>query len=85
MNRTIDRCDEVIAYLQERGHSRDEIEKVLDCVATYDETTLRDALFDELGHGSAFLDLMIARAVGSPAEGRSAAERSPATSEAARG
>lgn len=64
MSRRSEGREEIVDCLKGRGHSPEEIEKILECLAAHDEATLRDVLFDELGQGSALLESLIALAIG---------------------
>jgi hypothetical protein len=46
-------------WLQGRGYTEEEIEKILARLADYDHKTLSDALFDSVGNDSQTLDEII--------------------------
>ena len=51
-------------WLKERGHSDEEIEKVLVLVRQYDEKTQHDSVMDSIGAGRMSLDELINEALG---------------------
>jgi predicted transcriptional regulator len=40
---------ELVAWLTSRGHSRDEIAKILTQVSAYDAQTVKESIFDSIG------------------------------------
>jgi hypothetical protein len=54
---------EIVKYLEELGHTPEEIQKILARLATYDETMVRDALFDSMKSGSFDIDAVIQEAL----------------------
>ena len=42
------RHDELVAWLTERGHSPDEVAKILEKVAEYDARTINESIFDSI-------------------------------------
>ena len=55
--------DEVIKWLQERGHKPEEIEKIQAKLAAYDQVVVRDALFDATTSGSFDISSVIKEAL----------------------
>jgi hypothetical protein len=53
----------IVEFLTNRGYSPVEIEKILAKLASYDEKTVNDAVFDSIGHGSFTLDEIIRQAL----------------------
>jgi hypothetical protein len=51
-------------WLEQRGYSAEEVERILDKLAAYDQKTLSDAVFDSIGQGTMTLDAIIAEALG---------------------
>ena len=50
-------------WLEQRGYSPPEIERILAKLAAYDQKTLNDAVFDSIGQGTMTLDAIIAEAL----------------------
>lgn len=44
--------DEVVKWLEQRGHTQEEIAKIQAKLTAYDEKVVRDALFDATASGS---------------------------------
>ena len=57
------RQNELVEWLQEKGHSTDEIQKILAKVAEYDEQTIRESVFDSIERGNFNLDAIIQEAL----------------------
>ena len=55
--------DEVIKWLEERGHTPEEIAKIQARLAAYDEIVVRDALFDATASGSFDINSIIKEAL----------------------
>lgn len=53
----------IVEFLKGRGYSPAEIEKIVAKMATYDEKTVNDAVFDSLGRGTFTLDEIIRQAL----------------------
>ena len=50
---------DLIELLKERGHSQEEIDKIIEHVRVYDEQTRHDSLMDSIGSGQVNLDALI--------------------------
>jgi hypothetical protein len=50
-------------WLEQRGYTPPEIERILAKLAAYDQKTLNDAVFDSIGQGTLTLDAIIAEAL----------------------
>ena len=55
--------EEVIKWLEERGHTPEEIAKIQARLAAYDEIVVRDALFDATASGSFDINSIIKEAL----------------------
>jgi hypothetical protein len=55
---------ELIAWLRERGHSPEEIAKILAKVNQYDSDTLSGSIFDSIGRGDFDIGAIIDEALG---------------------
>ena len=55
---------ELVEWLQEQGHSADEIEKILAKVAHYDSQTVHESIFDSIDAGDFSIDAIIKEALG---------------------
>lgn len=55
---------ELVAWLSERGHSPDEITKILAKVAEYDARTISESIFDSIDAGDFDLAPLIKEALG---------------------
>jgi hypothetical protein len=53
----------IVEFLTNRGYSQADIEKILAKLASYDEKTVNDAVFDSIGHGTFTLDEIIRQAL----------------------
>jgi hypothetical protein len=53
----------IVEFLTNRGYSQADIEKILAKLASYDEQTVNDAVFDSIGHGTFTLDEIIRQAL----------------------
>lgn len=58
------RKPELVAWLTERGHSTDEIAKILAKVAEYDARTINESIFDSIDAGDFDLSSLIKEALG---------------------
>ncbi len=58
------RQPELVAWLTERGHSTDEIAKILAKVAEYDARTINESIFDSIDAGDFDLSSLIKEALG---------------------
>lgn len=47
-DRNAQRHEELVTWLTERGHTPDEIAKILDKVAEYDARTIKESIFDSI-------------------------------------
>ena len=56
---------ELISWLTERGHTPDEIGKILAKVADYDSRTINESIFDSIDTGEFDLSSLIKEALGS--------------------
>ena len=56
---------QLVAWLEDQGHSPAEIEKILDKVAEYDERMTHDSIFDSIGAGNLDLSKLIEEALAS--------------------
>ena len=54
----------LIDWLKERGHTPEEIEKVLALVRDYEEKTQYDSVMDSIGAGRLTLDALVKEALG---------------------
>ncbi len=54
----------LVEWLTERGHSEDEIQKILARVRDYDEKTQHDSVMDSIGSGRMSLDALVKDALG---------------------
>ena len=61
------RHQELIAWLQQQGHSESEIEKILNKVAEYDSQTLHESVFDSIDRGDFSIGAIIKEALGDEA------------------
>ena len=57
------RHEELTAWLTERGHSPDEIAKILAKVAQYDAQTIQESIFDSIDSGDFDLSALIKEAL----------------------
>lgn len=55
---------ELVAWLTERGHSPDEVAKILAKVAEYDARTISESIFDSIDTGDFDLRSLIKEALG---------------------
>lgn len=55
---------QLIAWLEDQGHTPAEIEKILAKVAEYDDRTMHESVFDSIGSGSLDLAKIIDEALG---------------------
>lgn len=55
---------ELVAWLTERGHTPDEIAKILAKVADYDARTINESIFDSIDTGDFDLSSLIKEALG---------------------
>ena len=53
----------IVEFLTKRGYSQTEIEKIVARLASYDEKTVNDAVFDSIGRGTFTLDEIIRQAL----------------------
>jgi hypothetical protein len=53
----------VVEFLQGRGYTPAEIDKILAKLDAYDEKTINDAVFDSIGRGTFTLDEIIRQAL----------------------
>jgi hypothetical protein len=51
--------EEVVKWLEQRGHTRDEIDKIQARLTAYDQKIVRDALFDATASGSFNINAII--------------------------
>jgi hypothetical protein len=54
---------EIVGWLKQRGHSPEEIEKILEKLTAYDQAVVRDALFDSMNSGSFDIEEVIRQAL----------------------
>ena len=54
---------QLITWLEDQGHSEQEIEKILAKVAEYDERMAHESVFDSIGSGSLDLGKIIEEAL----------------------
>ncbi len=54
----------LISWLEEQGHSREQIEKILAKVDEYDARTIHESLFDAIDRGEIDLEAIIKEALG---------------------
>ena len=54
----------LVEWLKERGHTDEEIEKVLAKVREYDDKTQHDSIMDSIGAGRLTLDEIVKEALG---------------------
>jgi len=54
----------LIEFLQLRGHSKEEIDKIVKRLADHDASEMRQSVFDSIAGGSFNLDDIIKRALG---------------------
>ena len=59
---------EVVEWLEERGHSQVEIEKILQRIRSYEQETQTDSLMESYGQGGVTLATIIAEALGETEE-----------------
>jgi hypothetical protein len=55
---------ELIAWLEEQGHTPAEVEKVLAKVAEYDAQTVRESIFDSISSGTIDIAEFVREALG---------------------
>jgi hypothetical protein len=55
---------ELVAWLTERGHSPEEVSKILAKVEQYDTETLNGSIFDSIGRGQFDIGAIIDEALG---------------------
>jgi hypothetical protein len=55
--------EEVIQWLEQRGHTPEEIAKIQAKLAAYDQMTVRDALFDAMNSGTFDINSVIKEAL----------------------
>jgi hypothetical protein len=55
--------DEVIKWLEQRGHTSEEIAKIQAKLTAYDDKVVRDALFDATASGSFDINAIIKEAL----------------------
>jgi hypothetical protein len=55
---------ELVSWLTERGHSPEEIAKILDKVAEYDAQTVNQSVFDSIERGDFDIGRLIEQALG---------------------
>ncbi|MBP87358.1 MAG: hypothetical protein CMJ64_11660 [Planctomycetaceae bacterium] len=59
-----DKSDTVlIEFLQQRGHSQEEIDKIMKRLAEHDAESMRESIFDSIAGGSFNLDEIIKQAL----------------------
>jgi hypothetical protein len=54
----------LISWLEEQGHSREEIDKILAKVDEYDARTMHESLFDAIDRGEIDLEAIVKEALG---------------------
>ena len=54
---------QLIAWLQDQGHSTEEIQKIIAKVNEFDERTMHESVFDSIGAGSLDLAKIIEEAL----------------------
>lgn len=59
---------QLIAWLEDQGHSAEEIEKILAKVKEYDSRTAHDSVFDSIGAGRFDLQKLIEEALATDGE-----------------
>lgn len=57
------RHEELVTWLKDRGHTPDEIAKILDKVAEYDARTINESIFDSIDSGDFNLAALIQEAL----------------------
>lgn len=55
---------QLIAWLENQGHSQDDIEKILAKVAEYDAKTVHESIFDSIDEGDFDIQQIIDEALG---------------------
>lgn len=55
--------DQLVAWLEEQGHSPAEIKKILAKVAEYDAQTLHESIFDSINSGHIDLSALVREAL----------------------
>lgn len=55
---------QLVAWLENQGHSQDEIEKILAKVAEYDAKTVHESIFDSIDEGAFDIQKIIDEALG---------------------
>jgi hypothetical protein len=59
---------ELVAWLTERGHTPDEITKILNKLAAYDAQTINESIFDSIDKGDFNIAALIEEALGEKQE-----------------
>jgi hypothetical protein len=54
---------QLVEYLKQRGHSDEEVAKILARIAEYDKDTVRQSVFDSIDQGQFDLDAIIKEAL----------------------
>ncbi|MEM8865085.1 MAG: hypothetical protein AAGF31_06010 [Planctomycetota bacterium] len=54
---------QLIAWLEDQGHSAEEIERIVDKVAEYDEKTVHESVFDSIDSGTIDLAAIVREAL----------------------
>lgn len=54
----------LIEWLEKRGHSKEEIARILARVRQYDQRTMHDSVMDSIGSGRMNLDALIKEVLG---------------------
>lgn len=60
---------QLIAWLQDQGHSEEQIQRILAKVAEYDERTIHESVFDSIESGAFDLSKIIEEALADDGEG----------------
>jgi predicted DNA-binding protein (UPF0278 family) len=53
----------LVEFLQQRGHSQEEIDKIVKRLAEHDAASMRQSIFDSIAGGSFNLDAIIEQAL----------------------
>ena len=55
--------DAIVEWLQQRGYREEEVAKIMAKLASHDDKTIHEAVFDSIGRGSMSLDDIIREAL----------------------
>jgi hypothetical protein len=56
--------EQLIAWLQEQGHTPAEVDKIMAKVSEYDAQTLHESIFDSISSGSIDIEKIVREALG---------------------